>query len=291
MRAISTLRATSKWESLNPKDASVIVVEDNPDDARIVVRVLQNFGIRHLSVVGSGEEAIDRVTSRPSDVMLADFGLPGISGLKLLERVSELSPETRVILMTGIGDERTAAAAIKAGASDYICKDDLLTSGLITSLQAALRDRIALREQHVAGVLQSADKLEMAEAEADWLLLYQVEQHGFRVSPPEYADYDAETEHLREMMCRYIDLNEHGFVAPTQKEEEGLITAIITRGMSTRAVIWLFRAAVRSMREANHDGTALVMNPSASLLRLMTRLIDEYQLQLSMREVPMELAA
>jgi CheY-like chemotaxis protein len=285
------MRATTKWESLNPKDASVIVVEDNPDDARIVVRVLQNFGIRHLSVVGSGEEAIERVTKRPSDVMLTDFGLPGISGLKLLERVNQVSPETRVIIMTGIGDERTAAAAMKLGASDYICKDDLLTSGLITSLQAALRDRIALREQHVAGVLRSEDKLEMAEGEADWLLLYQVEQHGFRVAPPEYADYEGQTDHVLEMMCRYIDLNEHGFVAPTQKEEEGLITAIITRGMSTRAIIWLFRAAIRSMRETHRDGATLAMNPTASLVRLMARLVDEYQLQLSMQDVPAEVAA
>ncbi len=286
----------SKWESLNPKDASVLVVEDNPDDARVVTRVLQNFGIRRMSVVGTGEDAIARSAADPSDVMLCDFGLPGMNGLRVLERITKVSPQTKVIVMTGLGDERTAVAAMKLGAADYICKDELLTSGIVTSLQAALRASIAARTSQMSRMMeQGADRLDIAEAEADWLILYDVENHGYRKMTPVSTDEDEDEDdvtHLREMLCRYLELGEHAFYGPTQKEEEGLVAAFVTRGMSSQAMLSLYRSSIRAMRQRERDdGKTLAVNPTASLVRVLSRVIEEYQYLLSMSAMPFAQAA
>lgn len=284
----------SKWESLNPKDASVMVVEDNPDDARVITRVLQNFGIRRMSVVGTGEEAVERFAMQPCDVVLTDFGLPGMNGLRLLERITEVSPATKVIIMTGLGDEQTAVAAMKLGASDYICKDELLTSGVVNSLQAALRASIGARAAQMSHSMeQGADQLEVAEAEADWLILYDVEDHGYRKSSlVSTGENEDDLAHVREMLCRYLELTERDFQGSTQKEEEGLVTAFVTRGMSAQAILSIYRASIYALRQRNPaKGGALAVNPTASFVRVLSRVIEEYQYVLSMTAMPVAQAA
>ena len=283
-----------KWESLNPKDASVLVVEDNPDDARVITRVLQNFGIRRIFVVSTGEDAIARSAAEPCDVVLCDFGLPGMNGLRVLERIAEVSPQTKVIVMTGLGDERTAVTAMKLGASDYICKDELLTSGIVTSLQAALRASIAARTSQMSRVMdQGADRLETAEAEADWLILYDAEDHGYRTSSPVSTGEDEDdVSHLREMLCRYLELSEIDFHGPTQKEEEGLVAAFVGRGMSAQAMLSLYRSSVRVLRQRKSlDGKMPAVNPTASFVRVLARVIEQYQYLLSMSAAPPARAA
>ena len=134
-------------QSLNPKDAKVLIVEDNRDDIIIASRALKAFGIKHIFSAQTGEEALAYLTQHKCDVALVDHRLPGMSGLRLLEQIRAARPETRVIVVTGARDERVAAAAIKLGASDYVSKDEFLTSGIINSLQAALREEIAEQEE------------------------------------------------------------------------------------------------------------------------------------------------
>lgn len=282
------------WESLNPKDASVLVVEDNADDARVITRVLQNFGIRRMSVVSTGEEAIAESMEHTSEVVLMDYGLPGMNGLRVLERIKEMCPETEVIIMTGLGDERTAVRAMKLGASDYISKDDMLTAGVVNSLQAALRAGIAARMSHMSRVMeQGADRLEIAEAEADWLILYDAENHSYRktaVLP--IGESDDDLGQVREMLCRYLELSELGYQGPTLEEEEGLVAAFVTRGMSSQAILSLYRSCIRAMQVRNRaSGKALTVNPMASFARVLSRVIDEYQYAVSLSALPFAEAA
>lgn len=283
-----------KWESLNPKDASVLVVEDNPDDARVIVRVLQNFGIRHVSVVSTGEEAVARVDADACDVVLADYGLPGMNGLRVLERIADVSPQTKVIIMTGLGDEHTAVTAMKLGASDYVCKDQLLTSGVVSSLQDALRATIAARTSRMSQHLdQSGDRLDSAEAEADWLILGEVEDHGYRTIPASGFDEDEDAlAHVREMLCRYLELSEPDVHGSTQKEEEGLVAAFVTRGMSAQSMLSLYRSSIRSVRQRESvSGKVLAVNPTASFVRVLLRVIEEYQYLLSISAMSLAQAA
>ena len=126
---------------LNPRDARVLIVDDSSNDQRIIGRALETYGIRNRKFASTAEECLRDIERHKYDIVLIDYYLPGMNGLDLLNRILELSPETRVILVTGARQESVAVAAMKLGASDYVAKDDHLTSAVMNSLQAVLRSR------------------------------------------------------------------------------------------------------------------------------------------------------
>lgn len=101
--------------------ARILVV----DDEQVIRDILSEF----LSMEGyvvrsveSGERALTELRLRPYDMVISDLKMPGISGIELLERISEESINVLTVIMTGFGTVETAIAAMKKGAYDYILK-------------------------------------------------------------------------------------------------------------------------------------------------------------------------
>lgn len=145
-------------QALNPKHASVLLVEDSPNDQAIATRALKNFGIRHWHFARTAEDALKEAQKQHYDVVLVDYSLPGMNGLQFVEHLRGVSPDTRVIVVTGVRQESVAIAAMKLGVADYISKDEFLTSGITRSLQAALRDRVATADAEQRGELASRER-------------------------------------------------------------------------------------------------------------------------------------
>src|SRR5215210_9489639 len=72
--------------------------------------------------VGSAEEALGLLKSGGFQLVLSDLAMPGMSGLELIQRVRELSPDTLVIVVSGSQEIESAVEALRAGAFDYIVK-------------------------------------------------------------------------------------------------------------------------------------------------------------------------
>jgi two-component system, NarL family, response regulator LiaR len=103
---------------------AVLLVDDHP----VVRQGLRTFLATQadLDVVGeagSGEEALDKVGDLLPDVVLLDVVMPGTDGLTAIRRIRELSPATRVLVLTSFLDDEKVLRAVKAGAAGYLLKE------------------------------------------------------------------------------------------------------------------------------------------------------------------------
>ncbi len=101
---------------------NILVVDDEPLIRESLYEILRIDGFR-ASMAASGEEAYEEILNKDApDIVLTDMKLPEMSGLKLIEKIKEVSPDTEVILITGYGSIETAVDAMKKGAYDYVTK-------------------------------------------------------------------------------------------------------------------------------------------------------------------------
>lgn len=106
----------------------VLLVEDNPADARLIEKRLlqvdgQELGMRHdLVHVERLTTALDELERERYDVVLLDLGLPESTGIETAERVIETHPQVPVVVLTGLKNDEVALEAIRIGAQDYLRK-------------------------------------------------------------------------------------------------------------------------------------------------------------------------
>jgi signal transduction histidine kinase/FixJ family two-component response regulator len=104
----------------------VLLVEDSDNDAELILRALREGGYqprdRRVDTPGGMAEALDGAAW---DVVLADYKLPGFSGLAALRLVQERRLDVPFILVSGVIGEDVAVEAMRAGAHDYVMKRNL----------------------------------------------------------------------------------------------------------------------------------------------------------------------
>jgi len=100
----------------------VLVVDDDPSICEYLTILLGKEGYQPVAVQ-DGREAMERARQENFDVVLTDIKLPGLTGLEILEAMTELDPTVPVILMTGCSTEDTAIQAVNKGAFHYMLKE------------------------------------------------------------------------------------------------------------------------------------------------------------------------
>jgi len=115
---------------------SVLLVEDDADQAKLVRRMLERQEPPfEVTAVSDGLAGLEALTLRSYSVVLLDYSLPRMNGLEVLARMRERGMSVPVVMVTGQGDEHVAVEAIKAGALDYVVK----TAGYLNALPTVLR--------------------------------------------------------------------------------------------------------------------------------------------------------
>jgi len=101
--------------------AHVLVVDDEGAIRYSVSKTLQRIGYQ-VDEAASGEEALELIARHEYEVILTDIRMPGLSGVDLLKRIKDISPDAIVILMTGYASLGTAVESLRLGAHDYLIK-------------------------------------------------------------------------------------------------------------------------------------------------------------------------
>jgi len=106
---------------MRDESKSILVVEDDAGQRGILEGFLRRRGYR-IHSASNAEAALDFLEGNSPDVVLMDVRMPGMGGLKGLERMRELSPTLPVILLTAYAEVRDAVEAMRHGALDYLEK-------------------------------------------------------------------------------------------------------------------------------------------------------------------------
>ncbi|MBX7151201.1 response regulator [bacterium] len=101
----------------------ILIVDD---EETLTFSLYQSFIISkenyEVVTASSGNEAWEKFTSNPFDIVVTDITMPGITGIELLKRIKQEHPQTHVIMMTAYGSDEKKEEALNNGAYRYIEK-------------------------------------------------------------------------------------------------------------------------------------------------------------------------
>jgi len=122
-------------------DARVLVAEDNRDNQRVALKILERMGYV-AEAVGNGREAVEALLARPYDIVLMDVSMPEMDGIEATRRIRrDLPPECQpwIIAVTASALSGDRERCLEAGMNDYISKP-VSVKGIRAALERALAE-------------------------------------------------------------------------------------------------------------------------------------------------------
>ncbi len=154
--------AADSWGLRKP--LRVLLVEDSQPEAELCLRELKKAGFKVCTdLVQTPEEFSERLRANTYDIVLADYRLPGWTGLEAMQLLRQLGQDIPFLLVTGTLGEEAAVECIKQGVTEYVLKDRL--ARLPVAVQRALEEK-ALREERTRA------ERALRESEASFRLLF-----------------------------------------------------------------------------------------------------------------------
>jgi len=146
-----------------PKTFRVLLVEDNPGDARLIQESLREapgaiFEVHHADRLDS---ALETLAAGDIDVVLLDLGLPDANGLDTLVRAHDAASGVPIVVLTGLDDEELAMRAVQEGAQDYLIKG-LADGPFVRAVRYAIERKLIEEELRT-----TVDELERRTAELE----------------------------------------------------------------------------------------------------------------------------
>jgi DNA-binding response OmpR family regulator len=130
---------------MNVEPIKVLLIEDNPGDARLISEILSEetsarFSLEHVRRL---EEGLERLDSGGSDVVLLDLSLPDSFGIDTFHQVVERATQVPVIVLTALDNQDVAVEVLQGGGQDYLVKTYLNYAVLHRSIRHAIERKRA----------------------------------------------------------------------------------------------------------------------------------------------------
>ncbi len=102
----------------------VTVVDDTAVSRALIVDALEQIGIKRVSVVKDGAQALKDLTTKPTHLVISDMNMPGLDGLALLKKLRENQSTARIgfILVSGSADKTLVERGKALQMNNYIAK-------------------------------------------------------------------------------------------------------------------------------------------------------------------------
>ena len=161
--------------STPPIDLRLLLLEDDPNDAQIILRALRAAGYAPAYTRVQTEAEYAAALEPELDLILADFVVPGFGGLQALQCLQTLGYDVPFIIVSGQVEEEVAVAAVRQGAADYLLKDRLTRLGpaVASALEQRRLRQVARRtERRFRALIEhSTDGIALVDAQDRMLYL------------------------------------------------------------------------------------------------------------------------
>ncbi len=139
------------------KIINILLIEDNPGDARLLKEMLSDVKGRniHLDLADSLSEGLKCFSEGDFDIVLLDLSLPDSQGLDTFMRLSAVSRDVPVIILSGHDDKEFALKAVQAGAQDYLVKGQVDSSLLVPAIHYAIERKQGEEKIHRISQIQT----------------------------------------------------------------------------------------------------------------------------------------
>src|SRR5262245_52285774 len=118
----------------------LFLVENDDDFAYLMRKSLERAG-HQITICHTGADALMVLSHNCFDLVLVDYYLEDMDGLQLLEALQREGNMVPLLVVTGRGDEQLATQVMRAGALDYVVKDQALT--FLTDLPKRVRESVS----------------------------------------------------------------------------------------------------------------------------------------------------
>ena len=135
--------------------AHILVVDDEPVTRQSLTEILRLEGYS-VNSVPNGEAAVDFVRMHSVDLILLDLRMPGMSGLEVIKVMSQMSPDTEIIMLTAHGSMETAVEALRHRIHDYLLKPASPTQVLESVSRGLARRKAKAEFKRATGNLDTA---------------------------------------------------------------------------------------------------------------------------------------
>jgi PAS domain S-box-containing protein len=152
------LRGRNRERDVMDRSVRVLVVEDSAEDTLLIMRELQRGGFQvELERVATRESMAAALEQSKWDIIISDYSLPRFSGPAALALYLEKDIDLPFIIVSGTVGEERAVEVIKAGAHDYVSKENLsrLVPAVEREMRAAQERRIRRHTEETATYLAS----------------------------------------------------------------------------------------------------------------------------------------
>lgn len=119
------------------KPKQIFLVEDNEIYSMMLDYILSKDSIYKFVNFRSGEDCIENLYLHP-DIIILDYGLPGINGYDTLMEIKKHNPHIHVVILTSHEDQQIKEKLLAAGADDYVLKQGLIAAQVITKIESIL---------------------------------------------------------------------------------------------------------------------------------------------------------
>jgi signal transduction histidine kinase len=195
----------------------VLIIEDNDNDAKLEIEELRRGGYDILfEQIETRKALIEALKIKTWDFIISDYSMPQFNGLEALAELNETGMDIPFILISGTVGEETAVEIMKAGARDYIMKDNL--SRLIPAFDRELREAEVRRQKRKADEDLKTSIQDLKKQNAEYQLLN--------------LEYLQQNDELTESIDQIKKMNTELIIAKNRAEESDLLKTTFLANMS-----------------------------------------------------------